>query len=59
MGVGVGCVVALGGCASGQPGFEVCVFLGQEFPCHYSIHGRVLDVDMEVVAFHGEDDVQI
>jgi hypothetical protein len=41
------------------PDLEIGIFLGEEVARHDAIHGCVLDVDVEVVTWHGDDDVKI
>ena len=42
-----------------SPKLPICVMFCQEVSSHDTVHGRVLDVDMEVSTGHGDDDVEV
>ena len=57
--LGVGGVVALVAGGALVPGEVVRVFAGKEVAGEDAVHGCVLDVDVDVGAFHGNDDVEV
>jgi len=57
--LGVGSVVTLVAACALVPGEIVCVFAGEEVAGQDAVHGRVLHVDVNVAAFHGDYNIEV